>query len=152
MPDPQRVVPDTSCLIALSALSLLDLLREFYSEVLIPRSVASEFGEPLPAWVTLVDAAPLVVATLRESLGPGEAEVIAVAMEDPRSVAILDEQRARAVCRMMGIKLTGALGILLRAKREGRLPSLSAALDTLDEVGFHMSPALKARLCELAGE
>jgi hypothetical protein len=152
MPDPQRVVPDTSCLIALSALSLLDLLHEFYDEVLIPRGVAVELGEPLPAWAVLVDAAPLVVAALRDSLGLGESEVIAVAAEHPGSIAVLDDERARAVARAMGVTLTGTLGVLLRARREGRLPSLSAALDTLDAAGFRMSPALKARMRELAGE
>jgi len=152
MPDPLRVVPDTSCLIALSALSLLDLLREFYGEVAVPRGVAEELGEPLPAWVTHVDAAPLVVAALRESLGLGEAEVIAVAAAHPGTVAILDDERARAACRAMGVALTGTLGVLLRAKREGRLPSLSDALDALDAIGFRLSPELKAEARKLAGE
>jgi predicted nucleic acid-binding protein len=152
MPDPQRVVVDTSCLIALSALSQLELLHDFYGRVLIPRGVAQEFGEPLPDWITLVDAAPLVVAALRESLDLGEAEVIAVAAEEQGSLAILDDDRARTTCRAMGVPLTGTLGVLLRAKREGRLPSLSAALDVLDTVGFYLSTELKARVRELAGE
>jgi len=152
MPEGQRVVPDTSCLIALSALSLLEVLKDFYREVMVPHAVAEEFGEPLPEWTVRVDATPLLVAALRESLGAGEAEVIAVAAESPGAVAILDDHRARAAAKGMGVRLTGTLGILLRAKREGVLTSLTPALDVLDRVGFHISSELRSRVRQLAGE
>lgn len=152
MPERQRVVPDTSCLIALSALSLLDLLERFYGEVLVPLAVADELGEPLPPWASKVQASPLLVTALRESLGRGEAEVIALAAETPGSLAVLDDQRARTTARSMGVKLTGTLGILLRAKREGALASMSSALEALEAIGFHMAPELAASMRELAGE
>jgi len=151
MPE-RRVVPDTSSLIALSTLSLLDVLEHFYGEVVVPPAVAEEFGEPLPTWVTQLEANPLLVTALRESLGRGEAEVIAVAAESPGSLAILDDQRARAAARAMGVRLTGTLGVLLRAKHEGVLASVSSALDTLEQSGFHMSLQLTARVRQLAGE
>jgi hypothetical protein len=152
MPERQRVVPDTSCLIALSALSLLDVLHDFYGEVLVPAAVAEEFGEPLPEWVIQVQGNPLVIAALRESLGRGEAEVIAATAENSNTLAVLDDQRARAIARAMGIRLTGTLGILLRAKREGALTSVHSALDVLEQVGFHMSSELRAKVRELAEE
>jgi len=52
----------------------------------------------------------------------------------------------------MGVRLTGTLGILLRAKREGRLASMRAALEVLERTGFHMSSDLRAKACQLAGE
>lgn len=152
MPERQRVIPDTSCLIALSALSLLDVLQRFYGQVVIPVAVAEEFGEPLPEWMTRVQANPIVVAALRESLDHGEAEVIALAAQTTGALAVLDDQRARTVARAMGVELTGTLGILLRAKREGVLESLSSAIEVLERVGFHMSPELKARVLTLARE
>ena len=118
MPD-RRVVPDTTCLIALSAVSLLDLLHEFYDVVVVPDAVAHEFGDPLPSWVEAAQGDPVLVSALRQSLGPGEAEVIAVATQSADALAVLDDKRARATARAMGVRLTGTLGILLRAKREG---------------------------------
>jgi predicted nucleic acid-binding protein len=152
MPERQRVVVDTSCLIALSALSLLDVLEDFYEHVVVPVAVAEEFGEPLPDWMTAAQGNPLVVAALRESLGHGEAEVIAVAAQSAESLAVLDDQHARAVARAMGVQITGTLGILLRAKRDGALASISSALEVLERVGFHMSSELMARVRALAGE
>jgi len=151
MPD-RRVVPDTTCLIALSAMSRLDLLDELYDDVVVPDAVAQEFAEPLPQWAKPVHGDPLVIAALRESLGHGEAEVIAVAAQSADALAVLDDKRARATARAMGVRLTGTLGILLRAKREGRLPSMRAALDVLERAGFHMSSELRAKACKLAGE
>jgi hypothetical protein len=151
MPE-RRVVPDTSCLIALSTLSLLELLDELYGDVAVPQAVIQEFGEPLPEWAKPVQGDPLVVTALRESLGHGEAEVIAVAAQSTETLTVLDDKHARAVAQTMGVQITGTLGILLRAKREGRLLSIRDALDTLEQSGFHLSSELKAKACELAGE
>jgi predicted nucleic acid-binding protein len=92
MPD-RHVVPGTSCLIALSALSLLDILDEFYNGVIIPHVVMQEFGEPLPEWVKPAQGDPLVVSALRQTLGHGEAEVIAVAAQRTDALAVLDDKQ-----------------------------------------------------------
>ena len=151
MPD-LRVVPDTTCLIGLSAVSLLDLLDELYDVVVVPEAVVQEFGEPLPSWAKPAEGDPLLVSALRQTLGPGEAEVIAVAAQSTNALAVLDDKRARATARAMGVRLTGTLGILLRARREGRLPSMRAAIEVLGRAGFHLSSELKEKACKLAGE
>ena len=71
------VVVDTSCLIALSALDQLDLLRRFYGAPLVPPSVEREFGQRLPEWIrTREPGDPPLLVVLRATLGPGEAEAI----------------------------------------------------------------------------
>lgn len=60
-----------------------------------------------------------LVALLMQTLGPGEAEVIALATEDRRLPALLDETDARHVAAVYGLKVTGVIGILIRAQAGG---------------------------------
>ena len=47
------VIADTSCLIALSKMEAIELLKELYEEVYITKEIALEFGESLPEWVRI---------------------------------------------------------------------------------------------------
>ena len=58
-------------------------------------------------------------------LGPGESEVLALALETPNSVVILDDDLARRTAEMSGIRLTGTLGMLLDAKQAGLLEEIA---------------------------
>jgi uncharacterized protein len=74
---------------------------------------------------------------LRKDLHEGESETIALAVEKDSEVVFLDESEARGIARVYGLNITGVIGILIRAKREGMIPSLREELDKLrDEAGF----------------
>ena len=45
------IISDTSCLIALSNIGKLHILKDLYQEVTITNEVQNEFGEPLPGWI-----------------------------------------------------------------------------------------------------
>jgi predicted nucleic acid-binding protein len=47
------VIADTSCLIALSKIEAIELLKELYEEVFITEEIAFEFGEKLPEWIKI---------------------------------------------------------------------------------------------------
>ena len=147
------VVVDTSCLIALASLDLLELLEHFYGIVTIPHAVRDEFGAELPSWVAAEPAGnAALVGALSESLGNGEAEAIALAAENPRSLLILDDLRARRIARSLGIAITGTLGVLIRARREGRIPSLRRTVEELEASGFRLSEELRAAALKMARE
>lgn len=43
---PDTVIIDTSVLIALEKIDLLDILCKIYSEIILPQAVINEFGTP----------------------------------------------------------------------------------------------------------
>ena len=150
---PDIVVPDTSCLIALEALDQLELLHDFYPAVIVPPAVALEYGRALPDWLrTQAPADQRLLAVLGGSLGPGESEAIVLAGELPKALLVLDDLRARRMAARMGLRLTGTLGVLLRAKRVGRLPSLGEALRVVGSAGFRVSAELRGEALRLASE
>jgi predicted nucleic acid-binding protein len=48
------IISDTSCLIALTNIERLSLLRELCHTVIITPEVAGEYGEPLPKWIQII--------------------------------------------------------------------------------------------------
>ena len=94
-----------------------------------------------------------LVRALQRELDRGEAEAIALAVQLEADQTLLDEREARRVAKSLGMKVTGVLAILLRARREHRLPSLREAMEELREkAGFHIRADLFAELIRESGE
>jgi predicted nucleic acid-binding protein len=90
---------------------------------------------------------------LERELHKGEAETIALAIERHPEVVFLDELEARRVATVYGLRKTGVIGILIRAKLEGRITSLREELDKLrNEVGFWIGDALYRRVLQAVAE
>lgn len=157
------VVSNTSPLLNLSIIGRLDLVRSQFGKVLIPEAVRDELemdsGRPGSAklrtavsegWIRVQEVAERAhVRTLRQSLDQGESEAIAMAAAINASLLLLDEREGRKHARAIGLPVTGAIGILLRAHEEGRLPSLRNALEALqNEAGFWIAPALRERILQ----
>jgi predicted nucleic acid-binding protein len=53
---------------------------------------------------------------------------------------------------LLGLTVTGTLGVLLRAKTEGHLPAVSPVVDKLEQLGFRLAPETRAGVLRLAGE
>lgn len=94
-----------------------------------------------------------LVQILRRDLDEGEAEAIALALQVNAEWTLLDQREGRRIAKSLGLKVTGVLGILLRARREGRLPSLQMAMEQLREkAGFRIGAELFADLLRKSGE
>jgi hypothetical protein len=94
-----------------------------------------------------------VVRLLKRELHAGEAETIALAIEQQPDVVFLDESEARRVANLYGLRITGIIGILMRAKSEGRIMSLQDELDKLrNETGFWIDDKLYNRVLQYAEE
>ena len=79
----KKVILDTTCLIALEKLNLFNLLSQLYSKVLVPPQVVKEFSLTLPDFIQIRKVKDIkLLKVLMLELGKGEAEVIALALEE----------------------------------------------------------------------
>ncbi len=158
------VVSNSSPLIHLGKIGLLDLLAERFDQVLVPKAVwqeAVEEGGDEPdakaiataSWIKVqeVPFSPLLT-TLSALLDKGEAEAIVLAMEVRADLILLDESDARRIAELYGLRKTGLLGVLIEAKREGRIQSLKVYLDQLCTTGFHLSEQIYNEALEAVNE
>lgn len=84
-------------------------------------------------------------------LGAGEREVLALGIHVPGAVVIPDERLGRVHAEALKLTFTGTLGILLRAKVEGRIPRIEPLLAHLDHLRFRLSAKTHAAVLRLAG-
>lgn len=47
----QAIISDTSCLIVLTKIEKLDILKGLFGEVIITPAIAKEYQLPLPEWI-----------------------------------------------------------------------------------------------------
>ena len=161
-------VSDASTLIHLALLGRLELMREFYDEVLIPPAVwkevveqghgragAREVEEAARSGWLKVEAPTneLLLRLLKRDLDDGEAEAIALTVEREAEVVLLDESHARRRAGVYGLPKTGIVGLLIRAKREGKIALLRQELDRLrHDAGFWISDELYRQALKAVGE
>jgi predicted nucleic acid-binding protein len=163
MPKTTQIVINTSPLIALvAALGDLQVLN-LYTEVLIPFEVCQEIlsGGTAGFAVNEFQAAtwlqkqthPLVISPfLLNSLDIGEASVIQLALDKSIQTVCIDEAVGRRIARLNGLSLTGSIGILLRAKREGYLLSIKTAIQKMLERNIRLSQTVIDFALKEAGE
>ncbi len=145
-------VTNSTCLISLDRIGATNLLRRVFDEVLVPPAVVLEVGT-VPAWMTVRAVSNAVwERALGYNLGPGESAAIGLAAENPAAEVILDDLKARRFGALVGLRIVGTPGVLLRAKRLGAVPAVMPLLLDLRSHGFHMSDELFARCLMLAGE
>lgn len=140
---PERAIIDTSVLIALERINILDVLCSIYSHIILPEAVVSEFGTPsLDCYSSEKVKSPMVrLLVLDLNLGRGEAESIALASESG-SRLVLDDLKARKVAENLGLKVTGTIGILLKAESLALIDSAYDKAKELRDKGFYISDQL----------
>jgi len=85
-------------------------------------------------------------------LGAGELETMALALENPERVAILDDALARRIAQAAGLNVWGTLKVLLEAKEQGITKSISPHVEQLKSSGMWISEDIRLRILALAGE
>jgi predicted nucleic acid-binding protein len=143
----EAIIVDTSSLITLERVNLLQILCKIYKEVVIPESVIKEFGNLSLPCVSIrkVESNLLKLLITDLNLGKGEADVIALASQTGLKI-IIDDSKARRVAENMGLKLTGTIGVLMKAERLGLIGSAHDKVRELREKGFYVSEELLEEL------
>jgi len=163
-----EAISDSSTLIHLAGIGRLKLLKEFYEKILITPAVWDEVvvavqgmagadevnGASNAGWIEgIAPTNESVVRLLGRELHKGEAETIALAVERHPEVIFPDESEARRVANVYGLRRTGVIGILIRAKLEGKVISLREELDKLrSEAGFWIGDEIYWHALKAAAE
>ncbi|MCC5621243.1 DUF3368 domain-containing protein [Nostoc sp. CHAB 5715] len=79
---------------------------------------------------------------LLNSLDLGEASVIQLALNENIQTVCIDESAGRRVARLSGLSITGTIGILLRAHREGYPIDIKQAIDRMIARGIRLSETI----------
>jgi len=141
------IIADTSCLITLDNIDDLSLLQKIFNKITVTPQVADEFGNQLPSWIEVENVTDKQkIRLLQLELDLGEASSIALALEKPNSLLIIDERKGREIAKNLDVKIIGLLGILIIAKRKGIINNLSLYFDKIENVGFRISEKLKNQI------
>ncbi len=162
------IVSDTSPITNLAAIGQLDLLRQLYSRVIIPQAVYNEMvgvDKVVPgavevqqlSWIqTIAVVNSQQVTEIQENqnnIDLGEAEAIILSKELKADLLLMDERRGRTVATSYGLNVTGLLGVLLQAKKQGLIPAIKPLIDQLIATAdFRVSQKLYAIVLQSADE
>ena len=112
-----------------------------------------EFGADLPDWITLRTPHDTALSeAFKESVDPGKASAIALALETDRAILIIDDRKGRILARRMELAFMGSVGLLLKAKTHGLIPLIKPYTDRMLQTDFRISQALIEYALQQAGE
>ncbi len=161
------IVSNTSPILNLAIIGHLELLRQQFTEVLIPSAVRAELKpettfpgatavqQALQAqWLRVTELRDVhLTRALALDLDEGEAAAIALALELGTRRILIDEHEGRIKAKALGLQPIGLLGVLLRAKRDGTLNSVKSAMQMLrQQAGFFVADDLFHQVLREAGE
>ena len=159
------IISNATPLIAFSRIGKLPLLRRTVAEPLVvPRAVAQEVsdhqaGRPggvdlaRESWIrTQPVADEQQVRLLLPTLDRGEAEVIALGLEQRARLVLIDELIGRKVAESLGLRISGSVGILIRAKQLGEIAAVKPLLDQMVRKGMYYSRRFLDAVLRQVGE
>lgn len=151
------VVSDTTAITTLLKAGQVELLHELFENVFVPQAVWDElkaFHSNLPDFIELravSDSSQRLPGT--EFLGRGEAEALLLAKELNARLLVTDDRKARAAAKKLNIVCVGLVGVVIHAKRIGKISSVRDLLEIIEtKGGLYLSDAVVAEALRLANE
>ena len=160
MPD---AISNTSPLLYLHRIGAIDWLPRLFNAIWIPVAVQDELKEglrkgydaPDPSayrWLQVVDPRATPSEWLSLDLGVGELAAMALALENPSRIVLLDDMLARRTAQAAGLTVWGTLKVLLEAKTHGLTDRIEPLVNRLSDTGMWLSDKVRERILALAGE
>lgn len=88
----------------------------------------------------------------KAKLHDGEVEVMILAQEQKADLIILDDNAAKKTAKYLGLTVTGTLGVLVKAKRQGIIEEVRPILSEMKQNGFYIGRAVERMVLDQAGE
>lgn len=158
-----EAISNTSPLLYLHSIGTLDWLPRLFGRIWIPNAVVLELetgrkeGHDVPDplqldWLEVVEPSYVPSEWLTLDLGGGELAAMALALENPHQIILLDDALARRTAQAAGLQVWGTLRVLIEAKSRGLTEHIAPWIDRLIDAGFWLSEDVRNRALALAGE
>lgn len=155
------VVSDTSPISNLILVERLDILRELFSDVIVPPAVDREIkalkalGKDIrdyeaAGWIKVSTPSDWrKVNTMKTRLDEGEAEAITLALELKCDLLLMDERIGTRIAREEGLLTVGLVGVLIKAKKMNLIEAVRPILiDLKTKAGFWLGDKLERKVLE----
>ena len=158
----RKIVSNTTPILSLLKINKLNLLKKLYGQIIIPFAVYQEIenGKEKHYYQDLSSVDWIEIKKIKNpgsknfifDLDDGEAEVMILANEIDADLVIIDEIIGRRYAKQLDLKITGTLGVLLKAKKEGYILSVEELLTELTQKGTWLNPKLITKVLQIANE
>ena len=142
------------------------LLRTFYGTIYVPPEVWNEVSSgskrigrneaenaKQAGWIII--RKPFRrdrIQSLAINLEAGETEALALALELPNSLLLVDDAQGRRAATILGLAFTGTLGVLLKGKAEHKIAALRPVLELMKRrANFWLSPRVHEEILKHVG-
>ncbi len=155
------VYSNTTPFIALSSIGRIDLLPKLFDVIHVSKSVISECeagGKIIVTdlscfdWIKIIDDIKGPMLPVLFELDQGEKQTIALALDSSADLVIIDEKIGRNVAEYLGLKVTGTLGILAKAKQMNEIESFRECCQQMMKQGIRYNTELIEKICKKLGE
>ena len=157
-----KVVSNTTPIISLLKLNRIEILKELYRQIHIPFAVYQEVevGKNKGYYQELTKIDWIIISKVKDEqavkyfldLDAGEAEAIVLASETNANLIILDEKLGRFHAKHAGLNVTGTIGVLIKAKKNGLIKELKPLLTELTQKDVWISDKLKWEILKQVDE
>jgi len=157
-----NAVVNSTPLISLHDIGKLDILSKMYDIVHIPYGVYEEVcidGDvPRDTLLSFTNFSIQYISNdnakryFKTALHKGEVEVMILADELKADICIIDDKLAREYAKHLGLKLTGTLGLLVKAKERGYLEAVAPLMDEMIQNEIYISKFLYDNIKKLSNE
>lgn len=156
----ERIVTNTSPLIAIAKMQAADIIGKLPFEFVCPVQVEAELiagkqpGQQfdIPQWLKVLPLkstlSPLAIA----ALDVGEAAVIQLALEQNIKLVCIDELKGRRAALAVNLRVVGSLGLLGKAKILGLISNAGSFIERARNAGIYYNDELIETFLNSLGE
>ena len=146
-----KVIVNSTPIISLCHVRKLHLLKDLYGKIFIPEAVFNEIHAKKDSiakeeldksldWIHVCKIKNEMAKFFYKSqLHDGEVEVMILGKEETAALLILDDKNAKKHAKYLGFNVTGTLGVLLKAKREGYIDVIKPLIDEMLSENIYIS-------------
>ena len=160
---PTLRIVNASPLILLTKVGRIDLLNAEGVDVVVPMPVLQEVSSLDPSdpvvraiydagWSVVMPLAPVPASVSPWRLDSGEESVLTVALQNPGCEVVIDDLAGRRCAVAHDIPLLGTVGVVILAKRIGKIIEARAVIEELRGVGLHVKDEVIASALSQVGE